>query len=94
MFYSEADISALAQNRRDIAVVKEDMIPEVAIKRQLPKNKVNLQQLRLVSVRGKRPGNKGRETYFYKKEYVETRLNVRIISQEDQIGIDFIPSDK
>ena len=35
--------------------------------RQLPKNKVNLEQLRLVAVRGKKPGNKGRETYFYKK---------------------------
>ena len=49
VFYSEADIrfvwisyashviiiffSALAQNRKDMALVKDDMIPEVAIKR-------------------------------------------------------------
>ena len=35
--------------------------------RQVPKRKIHLEQLRLLAVRGKRPGQKGRETFFYKR---------------------------
>ena len=50
-----------------MALGSEDLIPEVVINRQLPKRQVNLALLRPLSVRGRKAGSRGRETYLYKK---------------------------
>merc|ERR1719186_2160144 len=94
IFYPEAEMRALQQHLRDVSVVEPDMIPEVMIKRQVPKRKLHLEQLRLLAVRGKRPGQKGRETFFYKKEDVEKCLKLKLISEHDREGTDFITFDK
>lgn len=93
VYYSRGDIRALFQHSKDTKLVTEDMIPEVVIKRSLPKKMVDLDRLRLRSVRGKKPRSRGRETYFYKKEDVEDCLSIRVIKDE-QVGVDYIPSER
>jgi len=93
VYYSKGDIRALLQHCKDTNLVEDDMIAEVVIKRSLPKKLVNLERLRLRSVRGKKPRSRGRETYFYKKKDVEECLNVKVI-QDEQDGVDYIRSER
>ena len=50
----------MAQHLKNATPVTNYMIPEVVIKRKLPKYKVHLSLLRLLSVRGKGPESEGK----------------------------------
>lgn len=90
VYYPEAEIRALKQHIEDSAEVQPDMIPEVMIRRQVPKKKLKLEELRHMGVRGRKAGHKGRTTLYYKKKDVERCLDLKVITDKMQEGVDYI----
>jgi len=93
IFYPVGDLRMLALDKKEQSRIDEKMIPESILARQIPKSYFDLDylnRLRDYGVKGTRSGHKGRSTYFYTKEVIETELGFQVITSDLIEGKDYI----
>ena len=47
--------------------------------RQIPKSKLKMQELKMYGVYGRKPGQKGRDTYYYDEVSLEILMDLKLI---------------
>jgi len=87
IFYTPIQLRSLRDHISETSRLDRDMIPEVVIRRQIPKSDLDLEHLRFFAKSGKLPGRKGPETYMYRKEDVQRCLAVEFITLEMRVPV-------